>query len=203
MKKFSRFHLFAALNLSFLGAAAFGANPILGEVRLEPGSRTERDAGVWVDGQYAGFVKELDSRDRLMLLPGPHELRVKLAGFEEIVSTVTVEPGETRRFKINLSPLATASYPDAAHTATVRVLVEPERAALYVDGVYAGNVERFSGRKGVRLRAGSHHIRIELPGYQPFESEMTLIADQRYEIKTQLMKGAPDDQPEDLAARSD
>jgi hypothetical protein len=64
-------------------------------------------------------------------------------------------------------------------------------------------VERFSGRKGVRLRAGTHHIRIELPGYQSFESEMTLITDQRYEIKTQLMKGALDDQPEDLAARSD
>ena len=201
MKNPVRFHLFTGLTFGFLCPVAFGGNPFLGEIRLDAGSRVERDAGVWVDGQYLGFVKELDSRDRLMLLPGPHEIMVKLAGFEDVVSTVTVEPGETRRFKVRLSPLATASYPDAAQTATVRVSVEPERAALYVDGVYAGHVERFSGRNGVRVRAGTHQIRIELPGYRPFESEMTLIANQRYEIKTELVKGS--EPPEDLAARND
>lgn len=201
MKTFLR--LLAGLGVGLLWAGAFAANPMLGEIRLEPGSRVERDAGVWVDGQYLGFVKELDNRERLMLLPGRHELTVKLAGFEDVVSTVMVEPGETRRYKVQLSPLATASYPDAGQTATVRLSIEPERAALFVDGVYAGNVDRFSGRNGVRVRAGTHQIRIELPGYRPFESEMELIANQHYEIKTELLKGSVADQSEDLAARND
>jgi hypothetical protein len=64
-------------------------------------------------------------------------------------------------------------------------------------------VDRFSGRNGVRIRAGTHQIRIELPGYRPFVSELTLIANQRYEIKTELLKGSVEPPPEDLAARND
>jgi hypothetical protein len=203
MVTISRLRWSAALAFGLFCAGAFGEHPMLGEIRLEPASRAERDAGVWVDGQYLGFVKELDGRDRLLLLPGRHELVVKLAGYEELTSTVTVEPATTRRYAVRLAPLATASYPDVDQTATVRLSVEPERAALFVDDVYAGHVDRFGGRDGVRIRAGTHQIRIELPGYRPFVSEMTLIANQRYEIKTELLKGSVEPPPEDLAARND
>jgi len=202
MTTIERFRLLLALAASFHCVGALAGNPMLGEVRLEPATRAERDAGVWVDGQYLGFVKELDGRDRLVLVPGRHEIRVKLAGYEELVSTVTVEPGETRRYVVRLEPLATVTYPDPDQTATLRLSVEPERAALFVNGVYAGHVDRYSGRKGVRLRAGTHRIRIALPGYRPFETEITLLANQRYEIKTELAKGTLDDQPEDLGTRT-
>ena len=184
-----------------LACGAHGANPMLSEVELEPASRAERDAGVWVDGQYFGFVKELKGKNRLVLMPGRHELRLKLAGYEEYVAPVDLEPGERRRYSVRLQPLANASYPDADQTATVRLDIEPARAALFVDGAYAGHVEKFSGRRGLRLRAGTHRFRIALPGYQPFETEMTLVPSQRYELKVQLPKGSMSDQPEDVVAR--
>ncbi len=184
-----------------LGSTADAANPRLAEVRLEAASRAERDAGVWVDGQYFGFVKELTGKDRLVLMPGRHELVVRLAGYTELVTAIDVEPGEKRRFRVRLEPLADASYPDVDQTATVRLDVSPARAALFVDGVYAGHVDRFAGRKGLRLRAGKHRFRIALPGYVPFETEMTLSANQRYELKAALPRGRLDDPPEDVVAR--
>lgn len=187
--------------MAALAGAAHGANPMLSKVELEPASRAERDAGVWVDGQYFGFVKELKGKKRLVLMPGRHELRLKLAGYEEYVAPIDLEPGESRRFLVRLQPLAGATYPDADQTATVRLDIEPARAALFVDGVYAGHVDKFSGRRGLRLRAGTHRFRIALPGYQSFETEMTLAASQRYELKVELPRGSMSDQPEDVVAR--
>jgi hypothetical protein len=37
-----------------------------------------------------------------------------------------------------------------------------------------------------------------LPGYQPFETEMSLSANQRYEIKTELRRGSIRDQSDEL-----
>jgi hypothetical protein len=41
--------------LTLWGAQALAANPLLGEVELEAASKAERDAGVWLDGQYVGL----------------------------------------------------------------------------------------------------------------------------------------------------
>lgn len=193
--------LAGVLAVLVLVGGARGANPMLAEVRLEPATSAERDAGVWVDGQYFGFVRELRGKNRLVLLPGRYELSVRLAGYEEFVTSIDVEPGEARRFRVRLEPRADASYPDAEQTASVRLNVAPARAALFVNGTYAGPVERFSGRDGLRLRAGTHRFRVALPGYRPFETEMTLAPSQRYELKAELAVGAMSDQPEDIVAR--
>jgi hypothetical protein len=35
---------------------------------------------------------------------------------------------------------------------------------------------------------GAHHIRISLPGYQTFETEINAVAQQKLEIKTNLLE---------------
>ncbi|HEY8519361.1 MAG TPA: PEGA domain-containing protein [Gammaproteobacteria bacterium] len=196
------FVLSAAL-LAALVIPAHGAERVLGEVALDPATRAERNAGVWVDGQYLGFVKELQGKNRLRLVPGRHDLLIKLAGYEDVTSTIVVEPGAKHRYTLAMQPLAGATYPDKGQTATLRLSVAPERAAVFIDGVYAGHVDRFEGRRGLRLRAGTHRVRIALPGYQAFETEVTLLANQTYEIKTELPRGSVRDQAEDLVARGD
>jgi hypothetical protein len=41
------------------------------------------------------------------------------------------------------------------------------------------------------LRApGKHRVKISLPGYQTFETDITLVANQKFELKTELFKGS-------------
>ena len=40
------------------------------------------------------------------------------------------------------------------------------------------------------LSPGKHHIKITLPGYQSFDTEIEVRANQKYDIKTQLPKGS-------------
>ena len=200
MVKFAK-ALCVLVSFAAVSPAARSAHDLLGEIGLDPATRTERDAGVWVDGQYVGYVRELDGKDRLLLVPGEHRLLLKLVGYRDVESVVVVEPGKKRTFSVSMAANTDAVYPAREQTAKVQISVEPARAAVFVDGAYAGHVDRFDGHRGVRLAAGTHEFRITLPGYQPFETTMTLLADQDYEIKTELQKGSIADQSDDLLVR--
>jgi hypothetical protein len=82
-------------------------------------------------------------------------------------------------------------------TATVKIAVEPARAAVFVDGLYVGHAKEFEGMgRGMEVAPGMHKIRFALPGYQVFETDIDPIANQKVEIKTQLSRtngtmGAP------------
>lgn len=47
-------------------------NRLLAEVRFVAHNRAEKTAGVWVDGQYVGYTKELNGDKKMLLLPGKH-----------------------------------------------------------------------------------------------------------------------------------
>jgi len=44
-------------------------NKVLGELQLEGTSDVERTSGVWIDGQYLGYLKELKGSKKILLLP--------------------------------------------------------------------------------------------------------------------------------------
>jgi hypothetical protein len=185
-----------------LASGAWAASPLQGEIELEAASRLERDAGVWLDGQYVGFVKDLEGRGRLALVPGTHELLFKLIGYEDVARTVVVEPGDKKRYRVTLSESENVTYPDRANTAQLRLSVKPGDAAIFINDSYVGHVDRFGGRGGMRLSPGTYRFTIALPGYQPFNTELTVRAGQTYEIKTELPKGQLGDQPDELTARA-
>jgi hypothetical protein len=182
-------------------AGAFAANPILGEVEFEAAGRLERDAGVWLDGQYVGYVKDLKGNGKLVLVPGEHQLQFKLIGYQDVRSTIVVEPGAQSRYRVAMSEAPNVTYPEKAETAQLRLSVEPKDAAIFVNGSYVGHVDKFKGRKGMRLAPGTYRFTIALPGYQSFETELTLRASQVYEIKTALPGGSIGDQDGALTAR--
>lgn len=186
------------LSLALAACFAQAANPMLGEIEIEAAGKAERNAGVWVDGQYMGYVKQLRGKSRLFLIPGEHELAFKLVGYEEVRQSITVEPGRHTEYRLTMHQKDGLQFPTDEQTARVVLAVEPEDAAVFVNDRYAGHVERFDGGKGMRLRAGTYRFKIVLPGYQPFETEMTLRPSQRYEIKTELAQGTITDQDENL-----
>jgi hypothetical protein len=184
-----------------LGGAAHAANPILGEIEVNATSRVEKNAGVWVDGQYMGHVKQLRGKSRLFLIPGEHDLVFKLVGYEDVHQSITVEPGRHTEYRLTMQQKSELNYPTDEQTAKLVISVAPEDAAVFVNDQYAGHVDRFDGGKGMRLRAGTYRFRITMPGYQPFQTELTLRASQSYEIKTDLAKGSILEQGDDLIVK--
>ena len=171
-----------------LAPRAAAQSDILGEVRFQPDNAPAKTAGVWVDGKYVGDLKELKGSKKLLLLPGQHEISVREAGYRSVDQTITVEPNAVQTLRVSLSKDPRAQFPTVS--GEVRLAIEPDRAAVFVDDQYAGHAHEFGGAsRAMLLSPGKHHIKITLPGYQSFETEIDVRANQKYEIKTQLPKG--------------
>jgi hypothetical protein len=170
-------------------SCALAANPLQGEVDLKAASKIERNAGLWLDGQYVGFVKDLEGNGKLVLLPGEHTLVFKLIGYAELTSTIEVEPGSRKSYAVAMLPKPATTYPREGDTAQLRISVKPQEAPIFVNDSYVGHVDQFDGRSGMRLSAGTYRITVALPGYEAFDTELTVRAGQSYEVKTELRKG--------------
>ena len=179
----------AALILLLSATVSYGDNRVMGEVQFEGASKVERGSGVWIDGQYLGYLGELKGDKKVMLLPGEHELSVRQAGFENYVRKIVVEPGQKQTVHVTMEKSVGWWTPSA--TATLKLTVQPNRAAVFLDDWYVGHVGEFGGKfHSLLIAAGKHRIKIELPGYRTFETEVNLLAGQKSEVKTDLLKGS-------------
>jgi len=179
----------AALILLLSAARSYADNRVMGEVQFEGASKVEQDSGVWIDGQYLGYLKELKGDKKVMLLPGEHEISVRQAGFENFVRKLVVEPGQKLTLRVAMEK--SAGWLTPSSTATLKLTVQPNRAAVFLDDSYVGHVGEFGGKfHSMQIAAGKHRIKIELPGYRTFETELNLLAGQKSEVKTDLVKGS-------------
>jgi PEGA domain len=166
-----------------------GDNDVLGEIQFVGVGKVEKIAGVWVDGQYVGYLKELGGSKKVLLMPGEHDVVVRHSGYKDFSQKVVVEPGRKQVLNIALEADPQAQYPQV--TAEVKMSVKPRRAAVFVDDRFVGHVDEFDGaNQGLLLAPGRHRVKILLPGYQTFETEITLVANQKFELKTELFKGS-------------
>jgi len=162
---------------------------VMGEIKLNGATKVERDAGVWVDGQYVGYVKELKGDKKLLLLPGKHEISARQSGYADFVTEVIVEPGQVQTLQVVMHLVPGARTP--AITSELKLTIQPGRAAVFLDGNYVGHASELGGAvHSLLVSPGKHHIKVELPGYRTFETEVTVLAGQKSEVKTELVKGS-------------
>ena len=162
---------------------------VMGELRFKGASGVEKDAGVWVDGVYVGYVKELKGDKKVLLLPGKHEVTVRQSGYGDFIREVVVEPGQLQTVRIAMQLLPGARPP--AITSEIKLTLEPGRAAVFLDDNYIGHASEFGGAlHSLAVSPGKHKIKVALPGYRTFETEVTLLAGQKEEVKTELVKGS-------------
>jgi hypothetical protein len=165
------------------------ANDIMGEIQFVGASKVEKTSGVWVDGQYVGYLKELKGSKKVVLLPGQHEVTVKQAGYNDFTQKVILEPGQKHVIQVAMQKNPAAQYPEA--TAQIKMSVSPNRAAVFLDDQFVGHVDEFDGPgQALLLAPGKHRVKITLPGYRTFETELNLLAEQKFELKTELFKGS-------------
>ena len=163
-------------------------NDVLGEIELVGVSKIERTSGVWIDQQYVGYLHELKGSKKLLLLPGEHEIIVRQGGYLDFVQKVSVRAGEKQVISVKMEKDSRVQIPRV--TAEIKLDVSPNRAAVFVDGVFIGHVAEFSGLgRGLLVEPGKRKITISLPGYQTFETDIELVANQKSTIKTALVKG--------------
>lgn len=178
-----------ALILLLSAAPSYADNRVMGEVQFEGANKVDRDSGVWIDGQYVGYLKELKGDKKVMLLPGDHEISVRQAGLEDFVRKIVVEPGQKQIVRVTMQK--SAGWATPLVTSTLKLTVQPNRAAVFLDDRYIGHVGEFGGKfHSLEIAAGKHRIKIELPGYRTFETEVNLVAGQKSEVKTELVKGS-------------
>lgn len=162
---------------------------VMGEVKLKGASHVEKDAGVWIDGEYIGYIKELKGDKKLLLLPGKHQITVRESGYGDFVREVVVEPGQVQTVRVAMRLLPGARPPSV--TAELKLTVEPGRAAVFVDDNYAGHAGELGGKlHALLVSPGKHNVKVALPSYRTFETEVTLLAGQKSEVKTELVKGS-------------
>ena len=177
------------LGIMLLIPAMSAEERVQSELRFTAHTKDEKNAGVWVDGQYVGFVKELEGNNKLKLLPGRHEVVIRQAWYDEFVKQIVLEPGQTQ--ELNVALVKSARLPTKDATGELKIAATPSRAAVFVDGQYAGHVDEFDGvGKAMLLTPGQHHLRIALPGYLPFDTMVDLRAQQKLKIQTDLVKGS-------------
>lgn len=184
------FASFACGNFLLCGMPAVAQDSkVMGEVQFAGATKVERDSGVWVDGGYVGYLKELKGNKKVLLLPGEHEIAVRQSGYDDFTDKIVVEPGQTQVVRVTMHLSPRAEIPEI--TATFKVTVQPGRAAVFLDGRYVGHASEFGGAThSMLISPGKHQIKVELPGYRTFETQVDLLAGQKSEVKTELAKGS-------------
>ena len=172
------------------GAAAVPAqNQQPGEVRFAADNEQERDSGVWIDGKYYGYVKELKGDKKVLLPPGEHEISIRSVGYKDLVKKIVVEPGQPQTIDVVMQENPKAIYPgdDAAE---LRLDIQPKRAAVFLDDAYVGHGGDFGGRFHSMLVApGKHRLKVTLSGYRSYEMEINPVASEKSRMKIVLEKG--------------
>jgi hypothetical protein len=187
---------------AFPSAVLHAQNPNMGTLELKAAAKRDKTAGVWIDGVYVGYVDELKDDKAVTLLPGPHELAVRKSGYEDFTRTVVIQPRRIEKVTVALSKVPGAHVP--AQTVTLKLSVNPNRAAVFLDGHYVGHAAEFGGLgRAMEVSPGRHRIRVELPGYQPFETEVNLVLGQKAQVSTDLVKGSVEQSGPNVMPSSD
>ncbi len=185
------FFLFSVLLTSLTFVCPVDAeNDVLGEIELVGASKVEKTSGVWIDRQYVGYLKELKGSKKILLLPGEHEIVVRQGGYLDFAQKVSVRAGEKQVISVKMEKDLRVQMPQV--TAEIKLDVNPNRAAVFVDGVFVGHVAEFNGiGRALLVTPGKRKVTITLPGYQTFETDIDLVANQKSTIKTEMVKGGP------------
>jgi hypothetical protein len=165
-----------------------------------------KDAGLYVDGYYAGIVGDFGGFFHQLTLPaGPHHAETRKDGYCTLVLDVNLQPGQTITYKRTMErvrptdvtpeepPVVSdlAGDPEAflQIPGTVRLDVTPKNAEVYADGYYAGIVDDFRGNaQHLILTPGPHHIELRAEAYGTLEFDVDIQPGQAVDYRNSLQR---------------
>ena len=163
-------------------------SPAIGEVHFTADNQDERDSGVWIDGKYAGYVKELKGDREVMLPPGEHEILIRQAGYKDFTKKLVVAQDQIQTVAVVLEENTKLIYP-GNNAAELRLDILPKRAAVFVDDGYMGHGSDFGGRfHSMLVSPGKHRLKVSLNGNRTYETEIDAVASSKSQMKIVLEK---------------
>ena len=178
----------------FAHSYAYGQqSPATGEVRFTADNQDQRDAGVWIDGKYAGYVKELKGNRKVLLPPGEHEILLRQAGYKDFTKKIVLDADQIQTIAVVLEESPKLTYP-GSNAAELRLDIQPKRAAVFVDDGFMGHGGDFGGRfHSMLVSPGIHRLKISLEGFRTYETEIDAVAGNKSQMKIVLEES--DDAP--------
>src|SRR5207253_5308846 len=85
---------------------------------------------------------------------------------------------------------AFAPYPfdDFGQDGSLRLIIEPKEAQVWVDGYYAGVVDDFDGRfQHLKLTRGPHHVEVIADGFDRLQFDVRIESRHKTEYRGRLM----------------
>ncbi len=124
-------------------------------------------ANATVNGNYLGLTPL-----EVPLTPGETtHVRLFKQGYKPAARSLTAKSGEQKRLSVTLEP----------ELVSVVVKVEPDDAAVYVDGALVGSADRT-----IQLSTSKHRIEIRKQGYVDYKTTLTPLVGVEHELNVQL-----------------
>jgi hypothetical protein len=144
-------------------------------------------AAVYLNGVYRGDTPAT----LLNVPPGDYFVNVSMAGYNNESFLTTIYPGSTRDFGVNLEKASGAPITPTGD-GSIAVDSNPGGAAVTLDGNPVGTTP--TGRAALILNAvpaGSHTVTVELAGYPPYTSTVTVIRNQVVQVNADFEQRSP------------
>lgn len=122
-------------------------------------------AAVYLDESYQGQTAPGTPLVISAVSAGSHTVTVRLSGYEDSVSAVTINSGQTTKVSAELTPSGTGY-------GSLSVTSSPEGADVYINNVLAGITPVTSGE----MTPGSYNVSIRLAGYTDWSSVAEVTA---------------------------
>lgn len=139
-------------------------------------------AGIYVDEAYRGETPITIGN----IVQGSHNVRLRLAGYQDYVTTVVINPGQTTTINPSLQPTVNPK------TGYILVGSTPAGASIYLDGVYQGTTSSGTQYDITGVSPGTHTMLLRLSGYQDFTTTVSVAAGQIVTVNPAL---TPSSQP--------
>lgn len=155
--RITAFALNAALLVAMAGIPAVAQqNTGYLKTKVSPGR-----AGVFIDGKYVGPAGNFGMGRKYTVAAGEHEVRLSEPRYEDVVTKVTIQPGQTTKLAQTMKALPLAKPPFGR----LRTISPDKFAAVYVNGKFMGHAGEFNNPvQGLMLNPGEYLVKIVPPG---------------------------------------
>ena len=187
-KRLGRLVVYFAVLLFPMAGVSYSQSQVMGALRFDASTKIEKSSGVWIDGKYVGYVSELKGHNKVMLLTGEHSILVRQAGYTDFTQNVTIQPAVTVDLNLKMQKDPRVEY--SKTPSEIKLDVMPAEAGVFLDGQFVGYVHQFGGvRRAMLVNPGKHSIKLVLPGYEDFDTQVDLLPKQKFTLATKMVPG--------------
>ncbi len=144
-----------------------------------------KGADIYIDGNYIAETPYVVTS----LAPGSHALRLHKAGYDEYLTTVTVNAGQQ-------TPVSFAFSPQQRSVGSIEVASTPAGSSVYLDGNYMGQTPLGGYFDLTSILQGTHTILIRQKDFQDYTQAVYVRGGEVSTVNAQLTPDAPSPVPD-------